>query len=224
MFERFTGQARRVLVLAQEDSRERNCSFITTENLLVGLSGAGESTSEVMSSFGLTHEAITANSQEGGSPPSPGSPPFTPDAKRTIEFALRQALGFGHSYISPAHLLLGLIQIKDPLTVAIFEALGVSAPELRQATEETLEPPTPPRPDERSNRPLTLSEAVARAKAARDEELTIEQAIGLASGDLALLVEAIRSATEPSGPAREAFFSLAVLCELAGLSLNSVLD
>ncbi|RZT84700.1 ClpA/ClpB-like protein [Pseudonocardia sediminis] len=37
MFERFTGPARRVVVLAQEDARERRQNEIRTENMLVGL-------------------------------------------------------------------------------------------------------------------------------------------------------------------------------------------
>ena len=37
MFERFTNRARRVLVLAQEEARLLNHSFIGTEHILLGL-------------------------------------------------------------------------------------------------------------------------------------------------------------------------------------------
>src|SRR5215471_11441153 len=37
MFERFTDQARRVIALAQEESRARNCQRVGTEHLLLGL-------------------------------------------------------------------------------------------------------------------------------------------------------------------------------------------
>jgi ATP-dependent Clp protease ATP-binding subunit ClpC len=37
MFERFTNQARRVVVLAQEESRSLNHNYIGTEHLVLGL-------------------------------------------------------------------------------------------------------------------------------------------------------------------------------------------
>ena len=42
MFERFTDRARRVLVLAQEEARLLNHSFIGTEHILLGLIHEGE--------------------------------------------------------------------------------------------------------------------------------------------------------------------------------------
>ena len=42
MFERFTDRARRVLVLAQEEGRLLNHSFIGTEHILLGLIHEGE--------------------------------------------------------------------------------------------------------------------------------------------------------------------------------------
>jgi hypothetical protein len=39
MFERFTGRARRVLVLAQEEGRLLDHNFISTEHILLGLLG-----------------------------------------------------------------------------------------------------------------------------------------------------------------------------------------
>ena len=37
-----------------------------------------------------------------------GHIPFTPEAKRTLELALREALQLGHDYIGTGHILLGL--------------------------------------------------------------------------------------------------------------------
>ena len=42
MFERFTDRARRVVVLAQEEARMRNHSFIGTEHILLGLIREGD--------------------------------------------------------------------------------------------------------------------------------------------------------------------------------------
>ncbi len=42
MFERFTDRARRVVVLAQEEARKLNHSYIGTEHILLGLISEGE--------------------------------------------------------------------------------------------------------------------------------------------------------------------------------------
>jgi ATP-dependent Clp protease ATP-binding subunit ClpC len=42
MFERFTDRARRVVVLAQEEARMRNHSFVGTEHILLGLIREGD--------------------------------------------------------------------------------------------------------------------------------------------------------------------------------------
>jgi ATP-dependent Clp protease ATP-binding subunit ClpC len=43
MFERFTDRSRRVLVLAQEEARQLNHSFIGTEHILRGVISEGHS-------------------------------------------------------------------------------------------------------------------------------------------------------------------------------------
>jgi ATP-dependent Clp protease ATP-binding subunit ClpC len=42
MFKRFTDRARRVVVLAQEEARMRNHSYIDTEHILLGLIREGD--------------------------------------------------------------------------------------------------------------------------------------------------------------------------------------
>jgi len=42
VFERFTDRAQRVVVLAQEEARRLNHSYLGTEHILLGLVGKGE--------------------------------------------------------------------------------------------------------------------------------------------------------------------------------------
>jgi ATP-dependent Clp protease ATP-binding subunit ClpA len=59
MFERFTDPARRVVVLAQEDARERRQDRIRTENLLVGILGApGTPGAELLREAGVDRRAV----------------------------------------------------------------------------------------------------------------------------------------------------------------------
>ena len=59
MFERFTDRARRVLVLAQEEARLLNHSFIGTEHILLGLIHEGEGlAAKALESLGISLEAV----------------------------------------------------------------------------------------------------------------------------------------------------------------------
>ena len=92
MFERFTDRARRVVVLAQEEARLLNHSYIGTEHILLGLIHEGEGVAaKAMESLGISLEAVRSQVEEiigqGGSSPS-GHIPFTPRAKKVLELSL----------------------------------------------------------------------------------------------------------------------------------------
>ena len=129
MFERFTDRARRVLVLAQEEARLLNHSFMGTEHILLGLIHEGDGVAaQALERSGITLEAARIQVEEvvgrAGTAPS-GSPPFTPRAKKVLELALREALQLGHSYIGTEHLLLGLIREGEAVGAKVIERLGV---------------------------------------------------------------------------------------------------
>src|SRR5690606_23086445 len=114
LFERFTDRARRVVVLAQEEARLLNHSYIGTEHILLGLIHEGEGVAaKALESLGISLEAVRSQVEEiigqGGTAPS-GHIPFTPRAKKVLELSLREALQLGHNYIGTEHILLGLIR------------------------------------------------------------------------------------------------------------------
>lgn len=53
-------------------------------------------------------------------------PPFTPDAKRSLELALRVAVELHAKLMVPGHLLLGLLRLDDETVVATVEQAGTS--------------------------------------------------------------------------------------------------
>src|SRR6201999_2565387 len=126
MFERFTGRARHVVVLSQEEARLLNHNYIGTEHVLLGLLGEPESIAgQVLISFGLTLDGVRAEVESkigrGKSQPT-GHIPFTPRAKKTLELSLREALAIKHNYIGTEHILLGLIREGDGVAVQILQA------------------------------------------------------------------------------------------------------
>jgi len=135
MFERFTDEARRVLVLAQEESRVLGHDFIGTEHLLLGILRHGQGPApEALTTMGVTLEAARAQIAQTVGPrgtAAGGSIPFTPRAKKTLELALREALQLGHDHIRTEHLLLGVIDEGDGVGARTLVALDVDLSRLR---------------------------------------------------------------------------------------------
>ena len=79
LFERFTDQARRVLVLAQEEARLPDDNFIGTEHILLGLIHEGEGVAaKALESLGVSLEAVREKVEESERPA--GSPTTGPAA------------------------------------------------------------------------------------------------------------------------------------------------
>jgi ATP-dependent Clp protease ATP-binding subunit ClpA len=136
MFERFNNQARRTVVLAQEEARAFNHNYIGTEHLLLGLlsegAGAGAKT---LASVNVTLDAarqeletITGRGQQ----PATGHIPFTTRAKASLELSLRECLELGDTYIGTGHLLLGMIRQGDNVATQILGKLGADPKDLRE--------------------------------------------------------------------------------------------
>ncbi|MGA1716418.1 MAG: ATP-dependent Clp protease ATP-binding subunit [Ilumatobacteraceae bacterium] len=142
MFERFTDRARRVVVLAQEEARLLNHSYIGTEHILLGLIHEGEGVAaKALETLGISLEAVRAQVEEiigqGGSSPS-GHIPFTPRAKKVLELSLREALQLGHNYIGTEHILLGLIREGEGVAAQVLVKLGADLSRVRQQVIQLL--------------------------------------------------------------------------------------
>ena len=142
MFERFTDRARRVVVLAQEEARLLNHSYIGTEHILLGLIHEGEGVAaKALESLGISLEAVRSQVEEmigqGGTSPS-GHIPFTPRAKKVLELSLREALQLGHNYIGTEHILLGLIREGEGVAAQVLIKLGADLSRVRQQVIQLL--------------------------------------------------------------------------------------
>lgn len=142
MFERFTDRARRVVVLAQEEARELNHSYIGTEHILLGLIHEGEGVAaKALESMGISLTAVRNEVEEiigTGSQPPNGYIPFTPRAKTVLELALREALQLGHKYIGTEHILLGLIREGEGVAAQVLVKLGADLSRVRQQVIQLL--------------------------------------------------------------------------------------
>ena len=142
MFEHFTDKSVQVIVLAQEESRALRQQFVGSEQVLLGIISEETSTAaNILRALGADLERTRNEVQQlvgYGTDPLGNNIPFTPKAKAALVEALAQAKQFDHQYISPEHLLLGLIQEKESQAVKVLSNLGVDLPVLQKRLSTVL--------------------------------------------------------------------------------------
>ena len=149
VFERFSDQARAVMVFAQEEARLLDHDFIGTEHLLLGLlrvdGGAGAGLLEL---FDVPSDVVRKRVEEiigrGPEGAAPEHIPFTPRAKAVLEISLREALGLGDRHIGSEHLLLGLLREGQGVAAQVLAEQGVAVEAVRGRLDdvERERPPT----------------------------------------------------------------------------------
>lgn len=129
MFERFTEKAIKVIMLAQEEARRLGHNFVGTEQILLGLIGEGTGVAaKTLKSMGITLKDARAQVEKiigRGSGFVAVEIPFTPRAKKVLEYSWDEARQLGHSYIGTEHLLLGLIREGEGVAAKVLENLGI---------------------------------------------------------------------------------------------------
>jgi len=151
MFGRFTERAQKSIMLAQEEAKKFNHSYVGTEHLLLGLMAEEQGIAAVtLKEMGVTLEKARKEVYDivGMGPESVELVGMTPRTKKIFELAFGEARNFGHNYVSTEHLLLGLIAEGEGIATAILKRLGVDPAKLAQEvakrmTEATAKQQTP---------------------------------------------------------------------------------
>lgn len=142
MYERFSDPARRVIVLAQEEARGLDHTYVGTEHLLLGVIAEGQSiAARVLSPLGITAQAVKDLVVEiigRGKGSATGSIPFTPRAKSTFEYAWGEARARGAEQVRPEHLLLGVLHDRDGVGGQIITKLAADIDQVRRKLEERM--------------------------------------------------------------------------------------
>jgi ATP-dependent Clp protease ATP-binding subunit ClpC len=135
MFERFTDEARRAVVSAQEEARSLGHDYIGTEHLLLGLLHDGQGpAAAALDALHVTSAAVRGRVEQivgRGPRVTADRIPFTPRAKKVLELSLRESLQLGDDHIGSEHLLLGLIREGEGVAVLALEQEGVELEQLR---------------------------------------------------------------------------------------------
>ncbi len=135
MFERFTEQSIKVIMLAQEEARRLGHNFVGTEQILLGLIGEGTGiASKVLKEHDVNLKDARNEVEKiigRGSGFTPAEIPFTPRVKRMLEISLEEARKLDHNYIGTEHLLLGLLQDSEGVAAKVLDNLGVDRGKIR---------------------------------------------------------------------------------------------
>ena len=153
-------RTKHVLDFAYDEARQLKTNYIGTEHLLLGILREGEGIAfETLTELGVDiisarNEAASILGEKNVIPVSPETPGnidaaeetpkggggmlwqrFTERAKRVVIAAQEVAANAGEPYVSPEHLMLGLINESDSVATKVLERLGVSTERARQEIE-----------------------------------------------------------------------------------------
>ncbi|MBI4536882.1 MAG: ATP-dependent Clp protease ATP-binding subunit [candidate division NC10 bacterium] len=143
MFERFTERARKVIILAREEAIRLGHNFVGTEHLLLGLIREGDGLAvAILKKLNVSISALKAEIEKivavGTEFAPAGEIPFTPQAKKVLEYAISEARSLGHNYIGTEHLLLGLIREGEGVASVVLRDFGVSVAAAKAQAQELL--------------------------------------------------------------------------------------
>jgi len=139
MFERFTEKGRKIILYAREEAERRNSEFLDTEHLLLAILKEEESIPvAILRKVGIAPENVRYEIEKKiaseGNLLTYGEIPFSPRAKKVLEYAIEEARLLGHPYIGSEHLFLGLIKEEEGVAGKILRSFGINLLAARQLT------------------------------------------------------------------------------------------
>lgn len=133
MYERFTDRARRAMLLANKEARDRNHEYVGTEHLVIAIMNldVGGVAYQAMRNMGITQKMMLdeVNQLVSNGPDNHvtmAKLPNTPRIKKVIQYAMDASRELNHNHVGTEHLLLGLIREEDGRASIILKKLGVT--------------------------------------------------------------------------------------------------
>ena len=139
----FTDRVRKVLAIAREEAIRLQHDYVGTEHILLGLVREREGVAAaVLTNLSVDSEQVQERIEElvrrGKATIALGELPYTPSAKKVLEFAMAEARELNHPYVGTEHLLLGLLREKMGIAAEVLNQLGVMLEEARRQTLKLL--------------------------------------------------------------------------------------
>ena len=138
MPKRFTENAQKIILIAQEEAKRLNHDYVGTEHILLGLAAIdGTVSGKILTGLGITFRKIRLEIEKmigiGHTIMLLGEIPFTPRAKKVLEFSVEESQMLATEYIGTEHILLGLIREEEGMACKILENLGLNLNTVRES-------------------------------------------------------------------------------------------
>lgn len=148
-FDKFTKEAKKALLVAQEKAEEAKINCVGTEHILMGiLSQPNSLGASVLLNFGVSLETVNFALKTVGRSGIPNNNTANSDhgelkkssfAKEVLEDAFRLAYEFGHAFVGTEHLLLALVSQVNTAATVILETMKVSPADVKEQILEIFE-------------------------------------------------------------------------------------
>lgn len=143
-FNKFTKEAKRALIVAQEKARESKLSYVGTEHILIGvLSQENSLGASILLNFGVSLDNVYLVLKTVGrtSMPAKSEEPggLSGFAKEIIEEAVKVAHEYGHSFVGTEHLLFALVSQQNTAATVILENMKVNPVDVKEQILEIFE-------------------------------------------------------------------------------------
>ncbi len=132
-YNRFTEEAQKSIIVAQEEAKKLKHSYVGTEHLLLGLLGVEEGGAyEILKENGINLEQVLQETKKivGVGEFETDIIGFTPRTKRVFELSFLEARNLNNQYVGTEHILLGLIEEGEGVAVVVLRKLGLDLEEL----------------------------------------------------------------------------------------------
>ncbi|MEK9658065.1 MAG: ATP-dependent Clp protease ATP-binding subunit [bacterium] len=131
MFSRFTEKAIQAIMIAQEEAKRFQHSYVGTEHILLGILGDQNNVVvKILKDLGFSSEQIKVAIEEqleyGGISNEYGNIPFTQHAKQVLTYAWDEARKLGHNYVNLEHLFLSIFRDPTSLAARVLTEIGVN--------------------------------------------------------------------------------------------------
>lgn len=129
---RLTQRSNKALVAAVTRAKQQQIQFVDTEYILWGLL-QDSGIYQLLSDFKVTPtEVVKAIESKFTKGSFKESPKFSPRVKKVLELSFPEARSHGYEFISPEHVLVGLLKEGEGLAAQILSQFGLTAEKLQQ--------------------------------------------------------------------------------------------
>ena len=129
MWQRFSADARRAVFYAQQEAFDLGSAFVDPDHFLLGVLREPKSdVCELLAAMGVSPAGIAAQVRAAIPSQSPSATTaalLSPQAKRLIDDAYREARDAGDRYVGTDHLLLATLRLREGVAGQILDEAGV---------------------------------------------------------------------------------------------------